>query len=1137
MRNIVVNAVFKPLIFWGLAVLSAESLAAEIEYEFSGNLSDSLLQSTITSYIAMDTDKVTEQSYTNYPLASPQFTSEASVNFVTLAWDHYLRLPTFAEQGLSSLNTFQVDVRFRFNEDDPHEYIDPNNPDVWRNILGTNEGARNALGFNIWVEKIDNEFSIALTVGEGSGREGYLFWIAHDIEENYWHDLSLIFRLQGVKPRIDIVFNGGPSILYLTETDRVDNEKLNIFFSGGSYDAGYMGNLSDSPAGLFIGGFPFGDPINQGMSLSVDKVGVQTVKVGQDSSKLNQILESVTTDVASNIPASTSLIQEFLQTFSDDWDPIEVNAKNFLIQFFENKRAIFVTEEKLKVQDFSPSKKLAYYLQQWLFDNLYTASNLSKTTDLPTFPDAAFYPGPVSDSAPRITKQLIVNGDYETDPGYYLNGQETVLRPTGLYVPPGEIITISNPGNLSLINWKVRIGISFANLETTWTVYNRFPRIGNSFAFQGQEIQIANPFGGGLYIEIPDGSSLGEVNLLVQGAVEMPTYAVEEHAGLNHSVTKFLSDINNAYVPYFELIGNKFNFTHPNTYGHLYAEPQALLDKMDSFFTAISVMTGRPANGIRAEWLAGDRMIPFAGTAFAASYPIHGEIEIGDPSFKKAADELSWSPLQYTKNDYYAAEVSEARNNQRNDAFILWHEWGHLHNLPTLGCQESESNVHLLYVVLANKVLGADIDIALRYSGFQDYDRNDAALDTMFSPNWQIDNRLCLDSWDNEVSYQTRSWARLVEIAGLYGWEAVGKIHKAFYNRGIANGAVVNYGLTDDDFIKTASEALNLNLVPVFEFWGVPASASVAAELANLPAASAFKERLTIYRNLIPINQDEYVAVINKLKSTAGSGGRWDYFLANYDPAILQAMRAKVDRIQMSIMANIVPDVYISGGSRTIADTDGIAGESVSFTGTATDSDGTIATTQWLVDGSEVATGLTATIALPNGSTVVTFKANDNVGVSSTTTATITITAPTYTVTDEWPSLYNGVTPDSSLGLAFNNIGVFSASDSIIYTCLRVFTGGLSGSVGGISEFGIGLRVVSLSDATVQITKFREFNTIGALNENAQTPDCSGKFETTTGIYTDIIVAGDSVLDTTWNLIDPTNLILKLDSFKELTAN
>jgi len=233
------------------------------------------------------------------------------------------------------------------------------------------------------------------------------------------------------------------------------------------------------------------------------------------------------------------------------------------------------------------------------------------------------------------------------------------------------------------------------------------------------------------------------------------------------------------------------------------------------------------------------------------------------------------------------------------------------------------------------------------------------------------------------------------------------------------------------------------------------------------------------------------------------------------------------------------PVVAISGGNRTIADTDNAAGESVSFIGTATDSDGTIATTEWLVGGSVVATGLSATISLPNRSTVVTFKATDNDGASSTTTATITVTTPTptYTVTDEWPSPYNGVTPDSSLGLAFNNIGVFSASDSIIYTCLRIFTDGLPGSAGGISEFDIGLTVVSLNEATVQITKFREFNVIGALNENVELPDCSGKFETTTSVYTDIIEVGDSVLDTTWSLIDPTNLILKLSSYQELTAN
>ena len=57
--------------------------------------------------------------------------------------------------------------------------------------------------------------------------------------------------------------------------------------------------------------------------------------------------------------------------------------------------------------------------------------------------------------------------------------------------------------------------------------------------------------------------------------------------------------------------------------------------------------------------------------------------------------------------------------------------------------------------------------------------------------------------------------------------------------------APINYGVTDDDFIKTASEALNLNLVPVFDFWGVPASSMMRDILSGLPSATEFKERLT----------------------------------------------------------------------------------------------------------------------------------------------------------------------------------------------------------------------------------------------------------------------------------------------------
>ena len=160
---------------------------------------------------------------------------------------------------------------------------------------------------------------------------------------------------------------------------------------------------------------------------------------------------------------------------------------------------------------------------------------------------------------------------------------------------------------------------------------------------------------------------------------------------------------------------------------------------------------------------------------------------------------------------------------------------------------------------------------------------------------------------------------------------------------------------------------------------------------------------------------------------------------------------------------------------------------------------------------------------------------------SSTNTATITAdkAAADKIIADavEWPSPYSGVTPDTSLGLAFNNIGVVDVGDGTIYTCLRVFTNGAPAPINGISQFDVGLKIVSSTDATVQITKSRAFNAISALNEDGQLPDCSGVFETTTGLYTDIIQSGTTVLDTKWNLIDPKQLILKLESAQELRAN
>lgn len=132
----------------------------------------------------------------------------------------------------------------------------------------------------------------------------------------------------------------------------------------------------------------------------------------------------------------------------------------------------------------------------------------------------------------------------------------------------------------------------------------------------------------------------------------------------------------------------------------------------------------------------------------------------------------------------------------------------------------------------------------------------------------------------------------------------------------------------------------------------------------------------------------------------------------------------------------------------------------------------------------------------------------------------------------DWPALYNGITPKLELGIPFNNIGFFDVNDSTIYSCIRLYTNDYPTKHDGISRFGIALKIVSLPDATIQLIRSREFNKSGAFNENAERPDCSGKFETNTGVYTDLIQTDNGVLVTTWSLIDPIDLIFKLDTYE-----
>jgi len=722
-----------------ILLFSIPSLAVseEFYYNFGDSLSGDQNQLNFLESYLFTLDATDFRDHPSSPIISD--------NSISLANGEFLVTPPNVSTFFDFNKPVQFDLRFKFDDavtiSSEKEFV--------REILTTTTIDQRDEGFTLLVFEESGSWLLQLQVGEGSANqppyndvEGYVKTLAY-IDPHSWQNLSIIFRLNATTPRVDLILNGRSQSMVLGEARRADISKLITLLSGGDYynKANGLDKLQ-----IFAGGFPIAnidccDLRVHDSTLVLDYLHIMSPKTLANAGEMSALLKSMTDHINEKTILSAAelsqISQLFLTRFGGDWDSIASEALEFLEAYSDKYPPIFDRQE-LYPSQFSPEKILAFYLQQWIFGNLFVSDTLNTVSGM-RFEDADVFPGIVSTDAPRIVKSIEFDGDYVTDPGSTFNGQETVFRPTGLYVAPGEMVTLDFEASAINQGLIARIGIHRFDLEAgNFTRFSRFPRISNTFAIDQQQIKIANPFGGGLYFEVPDGSSLGKVKVTVAGAVKMPMYSTLDLEGHSSDLAEFTSDLSLHQVPWFEITSEKFTTTQRINVRNEAANPQGLVDVFGEMFDVISAMTGRPLKRIRSEWLATDAQITVSGTAMAASYPIFGGHWSNDsPEITEPTDYSWFSPWQYLNKDFFEVAPSEDRTGQLNEARTLWHEWGHLHNQPTLGCQEQESNVHMLAAVAYNKVLGADLDTALKYSGFQQYTLDDSALDTMLSPNWQ----------------------------------------------------------------------------------------------------------------------------------------------------------------------------------------------------------------------------------------------------------------------------------------------------------------------------------------------------------------------------------------------------------------
>ena len=821
------------------------------------------------------------ERFIDVPVSEGSIESEQDRDFVQVHENgELLRLSPVLESE-SCFKTVGVNIKFRAKpqvEGGQYE-------DGCRTLVTTNGSRRDLLGFSVFMCQGSPDWPESfIKVWISSGRDG-----VEGYERRYdrfnefdWNELSIKFRFGLDKPRVEVAVNESVYNVLLVERGRANPERIRKYLSSGDF-------------GLWIGGHPDDDYLDHpaDLQLDIDSIGLTFGSQPQDSSRLASLLDEFRG--TSSIAKQSELAVEFISSFDFQWDEVIGPAVLNFLSAFEQEQPLFTLRAATGLNLMTPAQRLTYTLKQWVLDDLS-----SKETGSLAFQESDSFPGAVSPRAPRREITVAIDGDYETDPNFYIASQETVLRSTGQYVAPGELVSIDIPSSAAGAGLVARVGIHYADLERYYSEFTRFPRISRTFKLDETKTIVDNPLGGALYIEVPDGSALGKVRVGIDGAVEMPTFSGKDLEGANNDVRRYQELLRSAQVPWFEIVGQSFALTYPIGMSHNYLDPLPLLEVWNRALTDVNIMAGRPLERFREEWIAMDsqpitNLVPWpvANPSFGFFTELEDFQEAGSASsvYDKIQGEGFWNPR-------HLLEVDEAF--LRDSGIVsVWHEWGHLNNLPTPGfeagiCQEVESNVHLLAAVVYNKTLGLSIDKALRYSGFQDYDLSDAALDTMFSPSWQADERMCFDEWDNEMRYQTRSWARLVEIAGLFGWEAVGEIHRVFYSLGTAE-------MDDQETIALGSKAININLAPIFEFWGVPADRETLAAVADLPAPTDFKSRLQEYRSRIPTSRAEHEAAIEKLSSTTGSMGRWDFYRENYDPELQRVMLEKIDRIIDSI--------------------------------------------------------------------------------------------------------------------------------------------------------------------------------------------------------------------------------------------
>ena len=418
-----------------------------------------------------------------------------------------------------------------------------------------------------------------------------------------------------------------------------------------------------------------------------------------------------------------------------------------------------------------PKARLLLTLQTQLEKNLPVA-------EIKPNPAGAIFPGDVPPNARAVTKTVSVDTKIPQ------------WHSTGLYAAPGMPITLNLPDGMAPQGLSVRIG---AHTDTLYHLDNwkRAPDISRVAPLQAGATKFANPFGGLVYIVVPENMAVQNLNVSVAGAFEAPLYVKGKT-----SLDEWNRTIRWAPAPWAEIATDKIVLTVPSRAVRDVDDPQAVADYYDTGMDAAADLYGIPRHRQRPERIVAD--VQISAGYMHSGYPI-----------------MTWLDVEKTTVDVETL---------RKFPWGHWHEMGHNHqkgDWTFAGTGEVTNNLLPLYVwmELQGQTPGTghpalkDADRAKRWAKYE--------ADGKPFKSWQGDPWLALEMY--------------LQMQKAFGWEPFKRV---FAEYGALTEAQKPKGELQqhDQWMTRMSRATGHNLGPFFQKWNVPTSAQARAEIANLPA-------------------------------------------------------------------------------------------------------------------------------------------------------------------------------------------------------------------------------------------------------------------------------------------------------------